>query len=176
VLFIGALFFVVFLTEGVVLDWGALYLIGERGFGDALAGIGYAAFALAMTVGRLLGDRVIANLGGLRVLLWGGFLVTVGFAVAIFVPSGFATLSGFALIGLGAANIVPVFYIAIGRQRVMAPGHAIAAVTALGYAGILIGPAFIGFIADATSLPVAFGVVGLLMLVVPLSARILMRD
>lgn len=175
VLFIGALCFVVFLAEGAMLDWSALYLIGERGFGDALAGIGYAVFAGAMTIGRLVGDRVVAALGGKRVLIQGGLLVVMGFAIAIFVPNGIATLAGFALIGLGASNIVPVFYVVIGDQKVMSPGHAIAAVTALGYAGILIGPAFIGFIADATSLPMAFGVVALLMLVVPLSARIVTR-
>jgi predicted MFS family arabinose efflux permease len=176
VLFIGALSFIVFLAESAMLDWSALYLIGERAFSVALAGTGYAAFAGAMTVGRLTGDRIVAALGGFRVLVWSGLVATIGFAVAVFLPHGLATLAGFALIGLGASNIVPVFYSLIGRQRVMPPGHAIAAVTAMGYAGILIGPAFIGFIAQATSLPVAFGVVGLLMLVVPLTARMIARS
>lgn len=175
VLFIGSLCFIVFLVEGAMLDWSALYLIRERGFGDSMAGIGYAAFAGAMTVGRLVGDRIVAWLGGLRVLVWGGLLVMAGFAVSILLPGGAATLAGFVLIGLGASNIVPVFYMAIGRQRIMASGHAIAAVTALGYAGILLGPALIGFIADATSLPTAFGIVALMMLAIPLSARIVTR-
>ncbi len=171
VLFIGSLCFIVFLVEGAMLDWSALFLTTLRGFGAAEAGTGYAAFALAMTIGRLTGDRIVAGLGGMRVLVVGGFVVMAGFALAVLVPHGLAALGGFVLIGLGASNIVPVFYLAIGHQRVMPPGHAIAAVTALGYAGILIGPAFIGFVADVTGLAIAFALVGALMLAVPLSAK-----
>src|SRR5690606_13690466 len=94
VLFIGALCFIVFLVEGAMLDWSALYLIGERGFGSALAGFGYAAFAGAMTVGRLTGDRIVGALGGRRVILWGGLLVIMAFALVVFVPYGWATLLG----------------------------------------------------------------------------------
>lgn len=176
VLFIGGLCFIAFLVEGALLDWSALFLIDARGLEKGLAGLGYAAFALAMTVGRLTGDRVVASLGGRRILVFGGIVVMAGFALAVLVESPWAALAGFMAIGLGAANIVPVFYTAIGRQQTMHPGHAIAAVTALGYAGILIGPAFIGFIAHATSLSIAFALVGAAMIVVPLTARIVTRD
>lgn len=169
VLFVGALCFIMFLVEGAMLDWSALFLESVRGF--AAGGTGYTAFALAMTLGRLTGDRVVAALGGRRILVYGGLLVILGFVVTVAVPHAVASLAGFALIGLGAANVVPVFYMAIGRQQVMPPGHAIAAVTAVGYAGIMVGPSIIGFVADATSLSAAFLMIAVLMLAVPFSAR-----
>ncbi len=172
VLFIGILCFIIFLAEGAMLDWGALFLIQARGFDRETAGIGYAAFALAMTIGRLSGDRIVAALGGRRVLLFGGLCVVAGFLLAVLVPNGYLSLLGFALIGLGASNIVPVLYTATGRQKAMSPSHAIAAITTIGYAGILVGPAFIGFVADWTSLNLAFILVGLLVLSIAASSRI----
>lgn len=169
VLFIGALCFIMFLVEGAMLDWSALFLESVRGF--AAGGAGYTAFALAMTLGRLTGDRIVAALGGRRVLIYGGILVMAGFAVTVAIPHAIATLIGFALIGLGASNVVPVFYMAIGHQKVMPPGHAIAAVTAVGYAGIMVGPSIIGLVADLTSLSAAFLMIAALIVVVPLTAR-----
>jgi hypothetical protein len=84
-------------------------------------------------------------------------------------------LLGFLLIGLGAANLVPVFFSRAGRQTIMPAGLAVAAVTTAGYAGILVGPALMGFVSDATSLPTAFWLVTALMLVVPMTARAVTR-
>jgi predicted MFS family arabinose efflux permease len=172
VLFLGLLCFIIFLAEGAMLDWSALFLIGQRGFDPNAAGIGYAAFAIAMTIGRLTGDRIVARLGGTRVLLFGGLCVALGFAVAVLVPLDMAPLAGFTLIGLGASNIVPVIYTATGAQKIMSPSHAVAAITTIGYAGILVGPAAIGFVAHATGLGTAFICIGALVLVVAASARI----
>lgn len=172
VLLIGALAFVAFLVEGAILDWSALLLTRHHRFDAAYGGVGYALFSVAMTAGRLTGDRVVARLGGRRVLVLGGMLTAAGLCVVLpAVPSG-AALAGFLLVGLGASNIVPVLFSAAGRQTTMPAGLAIAAMTAIGYAGILVGPAAIGFIADAASLPIAFIVLAVLMLVVPLSARV----
>lgn len=171
VLFIGLLCFIIFLAEGAMLDWSALFLESQRGFDRALSGTGYTAFAIAMTLGRFGGDRIVAGLGPYRVMLLGGLVVTLGFAVAVLVPFDGAALIGFALIGLGASNIVPVLYTATGAQKVMSPSHAVAAITTIGYAGILLGPAVIGFVAKASSLSLAFGLIGLLVLSIALSAR-----
>ena len=176
VLFIGILCFIIFLAEGAMLDWSALFLIQAHGFDKETAGIGYAAFALAMTVGRLGGDRIVAALGGRRVLLVGGTSVTAGFLLAVLVPDGTLSLLGFTLIGLGASNIVPVLYTATGGQAAMSPSHAIAAISTIGYAGILIGPAFIGFIADWTSLDLAFILIGILVLSIAASSRLVMSS
>jgi MFS family permease len=168
VILIGVLACIAFLTEGAILDWSALLLTGSFAVPAAQAGIAYALFSIAMTVGRLTGDFVVKRLGQGRTLLCGGLMVTGGFAVLVWVPSAWLAFCGFLLIGLGAANLVPILFSTAGRQNVMPPVLAIAAMTTLGYAGILAGPAAIGYIASLTSLRTAFAVLGLLMLSFPL--------
>lgn len=172
VVFIGVLCFIIFFAEGAMLDWSAVFLESQRGFDRAVSGIGYAAFAIAMTAGRMTGDRIVAFLGGTRVLLVGSLCVATGFAVAVLAPYDVAVIFGFVLIGLGASNIVPVLYTATGAQNVMSPSHAVAAITTIGYAGILVGPAFIGFIANWTSLTLSFAFIGVLVLSIAASARL----
>jgi predicted MFS family arabinose efflux permease len=172
VIFIGVLCFIVFLAEGAMLDWSALFLTGARGLDAGRGGLGYAAFASAMTLGRLTGDRVVRRLGGKRVLLLGGGCAAAGFIFAVMAPSAGAALAGFILVGLGASNIVPILFSAAGNQRAMPAGLAISAITTIGYAGILAGPAIIGFVAHAASLNVAFAGLGCAMLLVAASARL----
>ncbi|TNF20347.1 MAG: MFS transporter [Rhodobacteraceae bacterium] len=171
VVLLAALAAIMFLVEGAVMDWGALLLI-ERALAEPSgAGLGFMLFSLAMVVGRLTGDVVVARLGGVRILVGGGLLTLAGVAVILLAPVPVLALSGFALVGLGASNLVPVVFSAAGRQQVMPAGPAIAVVTTVGYAGILLGPALIGFAADVVSLPVAFWLLGVLILAVPLTAR-----
>jgi predicted MFS family arabinose efflux permease len=172
VLVVGGLCFITFMTEGAILDWSAIFLATARAVAPSRSGLGYAVFALAMTIGRLSGDRIVRTVGGGAILVGGGLLAAAGLAVAVFVPSWTAALAGFWMVGLGASNIVPVLYSALGRQRIMAPNLAVAAVTTIGYLGILAGPALIGFTAHATSLPTAFLCIGALMLLVAASARL----
>ncbi len=170
VLLIGGLCFISFLAEGAMLDWSALVLTALHGLDPAWAGLGYTVFSITMTAGRLSGNRIVAALGGHLVLLCGGACAAAGMALAVLAPSSSAVLAGFALVGVGASNIVPVLYSALGRQRAMPAHLAVGAVTALGYAGILVGPAAIGAVAHAAGLPAAFlGVAGLLLLISLLS-------
>jgi len=175
VLFLGALCFVVFLTEGAMLDWSAVFLRSERGMDASLAGFGYAAFATTMTVGRLTGDVIVQRLGGVRVVLFGALCAALGLVLATVVPGSLAALLGFALVGAGCSNIVPVLYTAVGRQKVMPEALAVAGMSTLGYAGILSGPAAIGFLAHASSLSIALQTVAALMIGVALSAPLLRR-
>lgn len=168
VILIGALAFIAFLTEGAILDWSALLLTGSFGFPAAQAGIAYALFSVAMAFGRLTGDLVVKRLGQRRVLLWGGLVVTAGFALVLVLPMVWVASCGFLLIGLGAANLVPILFSAAGRQNAMPPALAVAAMTTLGYAGILVGPAIIGFVASWTSLRAAFAMLAVIMLGFPL--------
>jgi predicted MFS family arabinose efflux permease len=161
---------VMFLMEGAVLDWGALLLLERDLFQPAQAGLGFLVFSITMTLGRLTGDRTIAALGARRVLVAGGLAAVAGNVLLLTGPGPALALTGFALVGLGAANIVPVLFSAAGRQRAMPAGMAVAAVTTTGYAGVLLGPAAIGFVAEATSLPFAFWMLAALILLVPLSA------
>ena len=164
---VGGLAFIAFLTEGAVLDWSALLLTGSFAVPAAHAGIGYAFFSVAMTVGRLTGDFVVKQLGQRATLLWGGLTVTAGFALML-LPLAWLASCGFLLIGLGAANLVPILFSTAGRQNAMPPALAVASITTLGYGGILAGPAAIGYIASLTSLRAAFVVLGLIMLGFPL--------
>ena len=173
VLTIGLLCCIGFLAEGAVLDWGAVFLTAARGMDPATAGLGYAAFSVTMTIGRLGGDRIVARLGGPAVVVAGGVLAAAGFALAVLVPAWEAALAGYALVGAGCSNIVPVLFTAVGRQRVMPESLAVPAVTTLGYAGVLAGPAAIGIIAQFAGLPAAFLLVAVLLLGVAASARIL---
>ncbi|WP_263143373.1 MFS transporter [Pseudomonas sp. RIT-PI-AD] len=172
VLFIGLLTFIAFLAEGAILDWSAVLLTAHKHLDAARAGLGYASFAIAMTFGRLYGDRIVQTLGGKRVLVVGGLLSAAGLALAVFAPYWPLALAGFALVGLGASNIVPVLYSAIGRQQAMPDHQAVAAVTTLGYAGILAGPALIGLVAHLIGLPFALLGVAALLTLVAASARI----
>lgn len=175
VLLLGALAFAAFLTEGAILDWTALLLTQARGMEPAQAGIGYTLFSATMTLGRLTGDRVVGALGARRVLLWGGLLASGGLALQALAPSAAASLAGILLAGLGASNLVPVLFSAAGRQHVMPVGLAVTAMSSIGYAGILCGPALMGFVAHAVGLPGAFVMLAVLMLSLPLAARAVTR-
>lgn len=173
VLFIGGMCFIVFLAEGAALDWSAVFLAQERGIDTAYAGLGYAAFALTMTVGRLTGDVIVRRLGAKRVIVFGGLTAAAGLFVATFAPSWEAALVGYALLGVGCSNIVPVLYTAVGKQTVMPESIAVPAITTLGYAGILAGPALIGFIAHGSSLSFAFGLMAMLLMAVAIGGKVL---
>jgi predicted MFS family arabinose efflux permease len=162
---------ITFLAEGAILDWSALLLTTSGIVAVANGGLGYMLFSIAMTVGRLLGDRIVARLGDHRVLFWGGLTAVAGFVVLLTVPVTAIALGGFLLIGLGASNVVPVLFRQAGAQTVMPAGLAIAAITTTGYAGILIGPAAIGFVAHLVGLSTAFWLLALLLLSVPAAAR-----
>lgn len=174
-LLVGMLCFVIFLAEGSMLDWSALLLRDFRGTAAASAGIGYACFSVAMAVGRLTGDRLVARLGPVWTVRAGAALAAIGFLIAALLPWEATALLGFVLVGLGAANVVPVMFSAAGRLPASAPAVSIAAVTTLGYAGLLLGPALIGFVAHATNLPAALACVAALLLLVAASARVVRR-
>jgi len=176
VLLLAALAAIMFLVEGAMLDWSALLLTGSDRVPAAQAGIGYMLFSIAMTAGRLLGDAVVARAGDRLTLLWGGAIAVAGFAVLLVLPYVPAAMVGFALIGLGASNLVPVLFRRAGAQTAMPMSLAVAAVTTAGYSGVLLGPAAIGFVAEATSLPSAFWMLAALLSIVPLCAPFVVRS
>ncbi|WP_336748863.1 MFS transporter [Pantoea vagans] len=166
VLIIGIICFSVFLTEGTVLDWSAVYLTDVRAIPVSLGGLGYTCFAVAMTMARLTGDRIISSLGRLPVVLGGALVAAAGMAMVTFIDSWPLALLGYTLVGAGCANIVPVMFSAAGRQTVMPQAVAIPAITTLGYLGVLSGPAVIGYVAHYTHLGFSFSLIMALMLIV----------
>jgi predicted MFS family arabinose efflux permease len=176
VILLATLAALAFLIEGAVLDWGAL-LITERGLtGREQAGLGFMFFSVAMSGGRLVGDSLVARLGGERMLQLSGSLAIAGLAIVLLSPVAAIALAGFALVGLGASNIVPILFSAAGRQQAMPPPLAVAAVTTIGYAGVLAGPALIGSLAQATSLATAFWALMVAMAATPLAAGAVVRE
>jgi len=153
---------IAFLIEGAIMDWGALLMIERAVFSMEQAALGYIAFSITMVIGRLSGDYVVQRIGRRAILLGGGTLVVLGLIAITTLPSPALNLISFAVIGLGAANLVPVVFSAAGQQSDMDPNMAVASVTFVGYAGILLGPAIIGFGAHYTSLPLTMASLALL--------------
>ena len=153
---------IAFLIEGAIMDWGALLMIERAVFSMEQAALGYIAFSITMVIGRLSGDYVVPRIGRRATLLGGGTLVVLGLIAITTLPFPALNLISFAVIGLGAANLVPVVFSVAGQQSDMDPNMAVASVTFVGYAGILLGPAIIGFGAQYTSLPLAMASLALL--------------
>jgi predicted MFS family arabinose efflux permease len=171
VLLIGILSAISFLAEGAVLDWSAVFLRFSRGLSEAMGGLGYAAFSVTMGVGRLMGDRWVTRFGAVRVLAAGGAIAAAGFAVAALTPWTVSAIGGFALVGAGASNVVPVLFSAAGRVAGVPASVALAAVTTIGYMGLLAGPAAIGLVAQFAGLPAALALTGALFLIVTVASR-----
>jgi len=171
VVFIGVATFIAFLSEGAVMDWGGVYLTTVRGMDLSLAGMGFSVFSAAMLLMRFLGDRTVQRFGACPIAVGGALLSVVGLLLIMFAPVDALLYLGFFAIGVGSANIVPVFFSLMGRQSVMPVGTAVSAVSTMGYLGILAGPAAIGFVSSVTNLMTAFGmlvVLGILQVIVGL--------
>ena len=165
VAFVGVTAFIAFLSEGAVMDWSGVYLTTVRGMDLSLAGVGFSVFSGAMLLMRFLGDHVIQRVGQFPVAVGGALLACVGILLVMFAPLNTLLYLGFFAIGIGSANIVPVFFSLMGRQSVMPVGTAVSAVSTMGYLGILAGPAAIGFVSAQTNLMTAFGMIAALCIV-----------
>jgi MFS family permease len=134
--------------------------------------LGYVAFSAAMTGCRLAGDTIVRSIGSARVVFFGCLIAAGGFLLAVLIPSPIVSIIGFGLVGVGASNAVPVTFSAAGRQTIMPTNLAIAAITTMGYAGVLVGPALIGLIAHLANLSIGIvAVAGLVIIVAVLSTR-----
>ena len=135
VLLMGVCCAVLFLAEASVQDWSGVLLTTTRGVEASHAGVGYVAFASAMTICRLVGDPIVRGLGPSRVVVLGSLTAAGGFMLAALAPYPSIDIIGYGLVGIGAANVVPVMFSAAGRQTVMPANLAIPAMTTIGYAG-----------------------------------------
>ncbi len=163
---LGFLCFSVFLSEGAMLDWSAIFLRDLKGVPLEYSGMGYASFSIAMAFMRLTGDRIVERLSPKIIVVSGSFMAVFGLLLAIFSLWLPLVVLGFILLGIGAANIIPIFFSEGGKIPGVSPNISISAITTLGYAGQLAGPAILGFIAHKFSLQVAFGTIALLLLMV----------
>ena len=131
--------------EGAIGDWGALHLRQDLGAGAGLAAAGYAAFAFAEAMGRLAGTWLLEHLGRTRLLVLGGLTAGAGMLIASLAPDVWLALAGFAVTGLGLANLFPS---AMTQAGLLAGSRGVALASLMGYSGFLLGPPVIGFLAS----------------------------
>ncbi|HEX5899127.1 MAG TPA: MFS transporter [Solirubrobacteraceae bacterium] len=167
---LGALAFACLLIEGAAADWSAVYLRDELSTTAAIAAIGFTAFSITMTLGRIFGDRLVDRVGPEAVVRGGGALAAIGFGLALISAAPVPAVVGFACLGAGMAGVVPIVFRASGQVPGMTPGVGLAAVSTTGYLGFLVGPPTIGGLAELVGLPAALAVVVLLATVVALLA------
>ncbi|WP_020653974.1 MFS transporter [Massilia niastensis] len=172
---LGLLALLCFAVEGALVDWSALLLQERTGAAPASAALGYSAFSIAMAACRFLGDRMIVRFGALRVMVVGGIAMFAGLATAVLSTHFLLSAGGFALIGLGAANVVPLLFGAASRIPGMGAGAGVAAVATLGYGGLLLASPVLGYIATQSSVMFALGMLSLSGLVIALSAGVIRR-
>ncbi|MEV0148879.1 MULTISPECIES: MFS transporter [unclassified Nonomuraea] len=171
---LGVAAFAGHLSEGAAIDWAALHARWVLGTDPAAAPIAYTIFSVAMTTVRLLGDPIRGRLGSVRTIQLAGLLATCGYAFVLVSPLLGEALrvvcawTGWALAGVGLATVVPVIFSAVGAAGGQV-GRALSLVTAFGYSGMLVGPAVLGYVAEASSLPVALFVPAVLAAVVALT-------
>ena len=170
---LGIIAVAVLMGEGAMADWTGIFLHKVLGATETVAAIGYAAFSISMTIGRLSGDWLVHRFGNRTLVKASGLIASVGIAIAVFSPSPWISLAGFVLVGAGFATVVPCVFSAAGRMPGVQTGVALASVTTMGYLGFLIGPPLIGFVAEGIGLKGALAMlIGTNLLVTALSGKL----
>jgi fucose permease len=163
---LGLMAMFLFVSEGAVLDWGALYMTQEKGADLTVASLAYAFFAGAMAGMRFIGDSMRDRFGGVPTLRVCSFIAAAAMFAAAVAPSAVLVIVAFAICGLAVANTVPVVFSAAGNLPNVSAGAGMSVATTMGYAGILFAPSSIGFVAEDTGFsPVFMAMAGLLLVV-----------
>ena len=167
---LGIIAFCALLSEGTIYDWSAIFLRDALDAAEDVATLGFAAFTVTMTLGRLVGDQMVDRFGAVTVLRSCGGLALCGILLVLMAPAPPLAIFGFALSGVGISTVFPLVVRAAARSRDMAPGAAIAAVSTAGYTAFLAGPPAVGLLSQATSLHFGMGIVVVLTLAIALLA------
>jgi MFS family permease len=168
---LSVMMFCCFLVEGAMGDWSGVFLQQSLKTDAGFAALGYASFSVAMTIGRLLGDKLNLKFGATAMVRYGCVVALIGLCLIIFPANPVLALFGFALIGLGVSNIVPLCFTSAGNAPNMEPGPTIATVALVGYFGLLAGPPIIGFAAEILTLRIALALLSILLISMILLAR-----
>ncbi|WP_026472058.1 MFS transporter [Alkanindiges illinoisensis] len=166
ILMIGIMCFIAFLSEGAAMDWSGIYLTSKYQVSTAYAGLAYTFFAITMTLGRFSGRYLLKSLGEKNIVSYSAACAALGLVVVVTAPHWFVVLLGYALVGFGCSNIVPVMFSRVGRQSLMPKAAALSCVSTIAYTGSLTGPALIGIVGQATSLTIVFTIVAAMLLVI----------
>lgn len=155
---------IVFMAEGCVADWSAIYLKETLHSAKEFVSLGYAGFSAAMTIGRLNGDNLIARIGSKRIVIAGSLLAAFGFLMVVLAPAIVVAIIGYILVGFGCSCIVPVLFSASANIPGVSTVEGFAMVTTGGLIGFLTGPSVIGFISEKINLSAGFSLLILLAL------------
>jgi len=169
---LGVLALCAMLGEGAIADWSGVFLRDEIRASAGFAAGGFAAFSVAMALGRWAGDSLSARWGSVRLLRVSGALSAAGLLVALTGHGVLLAWLGFACVGAGLAVVIPTLFSSAGRLPGTNPAAALASVTTLGYAGFLAGPPAIGFASEAVGLRLALGIVVMTSLLIALLAPV----
>jgi fucose permease len=172
---LGALAFCFTLAEGAGLNWSAVHIADSLGATEALGAIGLGVFLGAVTLGRLVGDRLVSRFGSVKVFRAGAVVAGLGFGGALLLNTPVAGLIGLGLLGAGIANALPVAIAAGSNAPGVSPATAAARVSTLGYLGSFVGPVVVGGLASLSSLPFALGLPALLVLAAAFGAMTVRR-
>lgn len=154
-----------FLCEGMIYDWSGVYLNAKCNVSLEIAAIGYAIFQLAVAIMRLLGDRLVSKIGGIKLLCTGSIVAFITLQFIAFHHEAIVVITSFAIAGLALGNVVPVIISTVAKNCGKNKSAAISTVGTIGYSGVLIGPALLGLLADKFGLEMIFSFVGVLTLV-----------
>ena len=161
----------IYLMEGTMADWSAVYMREVLQRPESQVGLGFAVYAFFMASGRVLGDQLIARFSSKRVLQFGGLVAATGLLILIIQPPMIWILPGFALAGMGVSLGAPIVYAASAKVPGLPPGAGLATLNTFAMGAFLGGPALIGFTAKWQSLPFAFGIVAMGALLWAVQAR-----
>lgn len=161
ILGIGLICFVAFLSEGAAMDWSGIYLASQFNLPAAQTGLAYSFFAALMVLGRFSGHLIIQQFGEKNTILLSAILAATGLLTVVFAPVWQVVLLGYAILGLGSANIVPLMFSRAGRQKTLASHVALSYVSVFAYTGSLIGPALVGFGSEIIGLSLVFSVIAI---------------
>lgn len=152
----GLISFASMACEGTMLDWSGIYFRKAVHVSREGATLGFTTYTIAITLGRLMGDR-LANRYGIRAMLtYSGALIGLGLLTAVLFPHPLTAGLGFILTGFGVSCVIPMVFSMAGRSAGMSSGSAIAAVSTVGYLGFLIVPPLVGTVAQVAGLRSAF--------------------
>ena len=158
------------IAEGAIYDWSVLYLQQELGSPQQQAALAYGSFSAAMAATRFGGDALRARFKPLTLVRGSALLAACAMALVLFTSTPWIALVGFAGVGVGFANVVPILFAASAQVPGIEPARGIASVSAAAYLGFMAGPPMIGFIARASSLTAALCVVVAFALALALAA------
>lgn len=175
IVLIGLVCTIAFLVEGSINDWSGVFMTTEKGIDISQSGLGLTLFTASAFLPRLPGDSLTMHFGPRRLLALSLPVAFAGFLGILLISGGPLLFASYILIGVGCANTVPIFYSSLGTQKDMPVADAVAAVSTIGYAGILLAPAVLGFIGRAFSLTASFALVTALLVIMSIMAMRLLR-